>query len=472
MDCPRIVIAGTQSGVGKTSLSLAIVAALKKRGLRVQTFKVGPDFLDPSYLTVASERPCYNLDGWMAGRDYVRRLFARTSKSADISLIEGVMGLFDSAGPESSEGSTAEIARWLDAPVLLVVDAHGIARSLAAVVKGYADFENDLNVAGVIANRCGSERHASLLASSLAAASLPPLVGGVTQDGLPILPSRHLGLVTADSGNLPASVLDGLADAIERYASVDDIIKIACSAPSINVNSLIVPPLVGGLEGGGGRETPPKRISIGVARDEAFHFYYQDLFDELEMRGCSLHFFSPLADSRIPGNLDALYIGGGYPEEYAEALTANRQMLSEIREFSSSGRPVYAECGGLMYLCRELETQGGETYPMVGLIPASTRMLDRLRSLGYVEVTLNADSLWGAKGATLRGHEFHYSELTANPTEDPSWNTVYALKGRRSHNVQGEGFQNGLVLASYVHLHLASRPEALKYFINHCGINR
>ena len=453
MDCPRIVIAGTHSGVGKTSLTLAVVAALRKHGLKVQTFKVGPDFLDPSYLALASGRPCYNLDGWMAGRDYVCGLFARASENADISVIEGVMGLFDGADPDSSEGSTAEIARWLDAPVLLVVDAGGIARSIAAVVKGYVDFEADLNVAGVIANRCGSERHASWLAASLAAASLPPLAGAIPLDGLPHLPSRHLGLVTADSGNLSMSVLDGLGDAFERYASIDEIIKTARNAPPAKI---IVPQKMASM----------KRISIGVAYDSAFHFYYRDLFDELELSGCTLTFFSPIADSRLPEGLDALYIGGGYPEAHAAALAANREMLSDIREFASSGRAVYAECGGLMYLCRNLETQEGIIYPMVGVIPASTRMLDRLKSLAYVDVTLNADSLWGARGATLRGHEFHYSELTADPTENTEWTTVYTLKRRRSDDATQEGFQNGRVLASYTHLHLAARPEALKYFMD------
>lgn len=453
MDCPRIVIAGTHSGVGKTSLTLAVVAALRKRGLKVQTFKVGPDFLDPSYLALASGRPCYNLDGWMAGRDYVCGLFARASENADISVIEGVMGLFDGADPDSSEGSTAEIARWLDAPVLLVVDAGGIARSIAAVVKGYVDFEADLNVAGVIANRCGSERHALWLAASLAAASLPPLAGAIMMDGLPHLPSRHLGLVTADSGNLSMSVLDGLGDALERYASIDEIIKTARNAPPAKI---IVPQKMASM----------KRISIGVAYDSAFHFYYKDLFDELELSGCTLTFFSPIADSRLPEGLDALYIGGGYPEAHAAALAANREMLSDIREFASSGRAVYAECGGLMYLCRDLETQEGIIYPMVGVIPASTRMLDRLKSLAYVDVTLNADSLWGVRGATLRGHEFHYSELTADPTENTEWTTVYTLKRRRCDNDTQEGFQNGRVLASYTHLHLAARPEMLKYFMD------
>jgi len=482
MNRPRIVIAGTQSGVGKTSLTLAIVAALRRRGLTVQTFKVGPDFLDPTYLTVASGRPCYNLDGWMAGREYVCRLFARVSKGADVSVIEGVMGLFDGYDPTGSEGSTAEIARWLDAPVVLIAEVYGMARSIAAVVKGYGSFEKNLHLAGVIANRCGSERHASMLAISLAAEQLPPLVGGIPQDAFPNLPSRHLGLVTADPGNLSSSVLDGLADAFERYASVDDILGIARSAlpinitadpgNSVNTNRTGICPPVEVIKNSGEIDHQSKRIFIGVAHDAAFHFYYQDLFDELEMRGCTMRYFSPLADSRLPDNLDALYIGGGYPEEYADVLSANRQMLAAIKEFSSSGRPVYAECGGLMYLCRTLEKKDGAQYPMAGIIPASTRMLDRLKSLGYVEVTLKADSLWGAEGATMRGHEFHYSELTADPTVDAAWRAVYDLKKRRTDSAAKEGFQSGRVLASYSHLHLASRPEALRYFIDHCGADR
>ena len=480
MDYPRIVIAGTQSGVGKTSLTLAIVTALRKRGLKVQTFKVGPDFLDPTYLAIASGRPCYNLDGWMAGREYVSRLFARASRGADISVIEGVMGLFDGADSTGSEGSTAEIARWLHAPVILIAEVYGMARSLAALVKGYSVFEKDLHMAGVIANRCGSERHASMLAASLAAEALPPLVGGVPQDAIPNLPSRHLGLVSADSAILASTILDELAGAFERHASLDDIISIARHVPPLDIvttdncadsNRAGFCTPTGGIGQVGYPGNQSKGVSIGVARDAAFHFYYQDFFDELVMRGCTLHYFSPLADSSLPAGVDALYFGGGYPEEHAEMLSENQEMLAAIRAFASS-RPVYGECGGLMYLCRKLEKQDGSKYPMVGLIPAATRMLDRLKSLGYVEVTLNTNSLWGVSGAVLRGHEFHYSELTSDPTKESDWKAVYALKRRRTDDAVSEGFQKSSVLASYVHLHLASRPEALKYFIDRCGTGR
>ena len=216
---PTLLIAGTHSGSGKTSLTLALTRALTRRGLRVQTFKVGPDFLDPTYLALASGRPCYNLDGWMAGQDHVRGLFERAAADADCALIEGVMGLFDGADPANDEGSTAEIARWLDAPILLVANVHGMGRSIAALVKGFTSFAADLRFAGVVANHCGSERHAAWLADSLRAADLPPLVGAIPRGAFPELAHRHLGLVTADRGQLSEALLDDLATALERHLS-------------------------------------------------------------------------------------------------------------------------------------------------------------------------------------------------------------------------------------------------------------
>jgi len=308
--------------------------------------------------------------------------------------------------------------------------------------------------------------------------------------------------VSADTGILSQTALDELAGAFERHTSLDDIISIARHAqplqttaasdctdsnrtgfctPAEHVERMATgdtasppsnPTASPFTKGGQGGVEAGKGIAIGVARDAAFHFYYQDFFDALEMRGCRLHYFSPLADSRLPDDLDALYIGGGYPEEHAERLSENRAMLKAIQKFSQSSRPVYGECGGLMYLCRKLEKQNGTQCTMVGLIPAATRMLARLKSLGYVEVTLNANSLWGASGAVLRGHEFHYSELTSDPTKESDWNTVYALKRHRTDDAAREGFQKGRVLASYVHMHLASRPEALKYFIELCESQR
>ena len=438
-------------------MTLALVAVLKRKGYRVQTFKVGPDFLDPSYLSLASERPCYNLDGWMSNRDYVQDLFIRTAQGADISVIEGVMGLFDGADPTTSEGSTAEIARWLGAPILLVVDAQGMARSLAAIVKGYLDFESGLEISGVMANRCGSAKHIEWLAQSLKTSSLPPLIGGVPLGSFHPLASRHLGLVTADARNLSTEIMAQLALAMEKYSSVDEVVKIAREAPPLPTSSL--------------REKPdlPRRVRIGIAYDSAFHFYYQDLMDELAAAGGELIHFSPIHDSQLPGGLQGLYFGGGYPEEHAEALAANKRMLADVRQWAASGRPIYAECGGLMYLGRKLATLDGREHSLVGLLPATTRMLNRRKVLGYVEITLRKDSLWGARGKIMRGHEFHYSELTSKVVGKQKWESVYRLRRRDVASSRYEGFQRGRILASYAHLHLASHPEAIKRFLSLCG---
>lgn len=455
IDCPRIVIGGTESGVGKTSLTLALVAALRRRGSRVQTFKVGPDFLDPSYLSIASGRPCYNLDGWMMGRDYVEKLVARATADADIAVVEGVMDLFDGASHDGLEGSTAEIAAWLRAPVILVADVYGMARSLAAVVKGFATFDRKVRVAGVIANHCGSLRHGIMLAEALQASQLPPMVAAIPRGALPALPERHLGLVTADARNLPQQSLGALADAIERYSALGEIVNMARSAPFLYVEA----PERKGLAG---------RARLGVACDAAFHFYYRDVLDELEDGGCTLVPFSPVADRALPGDLDALYLGGGYPEETAAELSANGPMRASVRAFEKSGRPVYAECGGLMYLCREMETADGRRHPMAGILPAATKMHRGLQALAYVNVTLKEDSLWGLAGESVRGHEFHHSSLAENPAGVEGWRSVYRMRKLRAEAPVEEGFQKGNILASYAHLHLASRPRALERFIQSC----
>lgn len=456
--CPTLVIAGTHSGSGKTSLALALTHALTRRGLAVQTFKVGPDFLDPTYLALASGRPCYNLDGWMAGREHVCRLFERAAADADVALVEGVMGLFDGADTAGPEGSTAEIARWLDAPILLVVNVHGMARSLAALVRGFATFEPDLRIRGVVANHCGSERHAEWLADTLQAAGLPPLVGAIPRGAFPQLASRHLGLVTADERLLPEAVLDSLANALEQHLSLETLFpgKTGDTIPIFFENWYGVPGF-------------PARLRIGAARDAAFHFYYQDLFDTLATAGCETVFFSPLSDRRLPEGISGLYLGGGYPEAHAEALAANGEILAAIREYAASGKPLYAECGGLMYLSRGLLEAGGRFHPFLGILPARTRMLDGKKALGYVEITLTADSLWGRCGDVFRGHEFHYSELIDDPVADPAWRTVYALRRRRSEAAEAEGFQKEAILASYTHLYYASLPAAIDHFIAHCG---
>lgn len=455
--CPRIVIAGTNSGVGKTSVTLALVSALRKRGLIVQTFKVGPDYLDPTYLSMASGRPCYNLDGWMTNRGYVKRLFADKASQADISVIEGVMGLFDGSDAIGSQGSTAEIASWLDAPVVLVVNVHGLARSIAALVHGFTTFDPRVRMAGTIANHCGSDRHGMYLSESLKAFGLPKLLASIPRGALPGLPSRHLGLVSANANILNRQVLDNLGQAIEHHCSTSDIVEIAGSVPYLSGDSANRP-----------KESAERSVRLGIAKDSAFHFYYPDNLEALSAAGCELVQFSPLKDKSLPSGLDGIYFGGGYPEEHADKLSKNTSMLNSVRQFARTNRPVYAECGGLMYLSKGIESLAGEKFDLVGLLPSWTRMLPRLKSLGYVEVTFTKDSLFGAEGRQIRGHEFHYSELIGDPLQDNQWTTSYRLRRQPSEIENFEGFKHGNILASYVHGHFASRPESVSHFVSIC----
>jgi len=458
--CPKIVIAGAHSGSGKTSLAISLVGALCLRGYRVQTFKVGPDFLDPTYLACVSGRPCYNLDSWMMDRGHIQNLFDSATVDADIAVIEGVMGLFDGADPATSAGSTAQIAEWLDAPVLLIVNSQGMSRSFAALVKGLTTFEPELNVIGVVANHCGSANHERWLSESLQAASLPLLLGAIPSNGFVQIPSRHLGLVTASEQNLTKAVTDDLSAAVERYVSIDTLLQCVKVKESLANKNAARPPASPPL---------PRGIRIGVACDDAFHFYYQDLFDALTARGCEIIRFSPLADKKLPDNLHGLYIGGGYPEIHAQALAENNDMLSAIRTFAASGKPVYAECGGLMYLARGIETSDGKRYALLNILPGWTKMSRRKIALGYMEARLTSDSLWGKAGDVLRGHEFHYSELIDDPCSDRQWQAVYELKKPLSNEVRTEGFQKGNILASYVHLYHAAKPKAVDYFVERCS---
>jgi cobyrinic acid a,c-diamide synthase len=460
-----VLIAGVQSGSGKTTLTIGLVVALKRRGLKVQTFKVGPDYLDPSWLTRASGRPCYNLDGWMCGRAYVEALVDRVTQDADIAVIEGVMGLFDGAESGDLSGSSAEIASWLNVPVVLTVNAHGMGRSIAPLVSGFSHFASGVSIAGVIANHCGSDTHRLLLNNALSSAKLPPLVGAVPRMGFPELCSRHLGLVTADPANCTKETVEAFEQAAETYLDVEALLRCAgkgrktiTNLPCSSVCSV-------------GKDYP-STFTLAVAKDEAFHFYYPDLLDELKKCGANILFFSPLRDVALPAGVDALYLGGGYPEVYAKELSDNSGMMDSIRAFAKADGVVYAECGGLIYLTQTLITRAGEEYPLVGLVPTKTRMTDKRIRLGYVEVTLKADSLWGQAGALLRGHEFHYGELLSDPSKDESaaWSAVYERRRQNNQPETDEGFQslNGRVLASFVHLHLASHPEALDRFVRLC----
>jgi cobyrinic acid a,c-diamide synthase len=442
-----MVIAATGSGVGKTSVTLGLVSALRERGLRVQTFKTGPDFLDPSYLTLASGRPCYNLDGWMCGREYVASLFARATQDADIALIEGAMGLFDGADAATLAGSTAEIALWLDAPVVLVASAKGAARSVAATVFGFVHFDSAIRVAGVVANHSGSPSHEDVLKRSLEAAGLPPLVGALGGGSLPALPSRHLGLVSADVSPLGEVPLRQFGEVTERCLSLEAILQLARNASPISVPTWAT-------------ERTRATVRIAIARDSAFHFYYPDNLEALEEAGAELVYFSPLKDACLPESCAGLYIGGGYPEVHAAELAANHSMLESVRGFAGAGHPVYAECGGLMYLSQGIESSEEERHTLAGILPVWTRMLARRKALGYIEAIPLRDSLFERSGVALRGHEFHYSEIIETSIRDGYCPPAYSVRKPREASARLEGFHRGNVLASYVHVHFASHAGA------------
>jgi cobyrinic acid a,c-diamide synthase len=455
---PRIVVAGTGSGVGKTTVTVALVRALSAEGQKVAVFKCGPDYLDPTYHARAAGRPCHNLDGWMMGREAVLATFRRASEDCDIAIIEGVMGLFDGASPTGDEGSTAEIAKWLAAPVMLVVDASGMARSVAAVAQGFAGFDPAVEFAGIICNRVGSRGHLDLLRR--ACQSLPVLGGFPKEPGL-AFPERHLGLFTADERALPESKLAAWGKAAAEWLGTSAIVERARSAREPEGGSAIEGPRVA-------VRAAEDRCVIALAWDEAFHFYYEDNLARLAALGAKIVRFSPLSDARLP-EADGLYLGGGYPEAHAAALSQNETMRREIERFARAGGPVYAECGGLMYLSRAIITKDGTRHPMVGLVLAETVMKDRLAALGYVEVETQEPTVLGPAGLRFRGHQFRYSELGAvsEPTQRP-----YTMRKRRGGEVSAEGFVEGRMLASYVHAHFASNPRLAAGFVASCASYR
>lgn len=444
-----LVIAGPQSGVGKTTVTLALIAAARRRGLRVQPFKVGPDFIDPGHLSQAAGRECHNLDGWMLTRESNLAIFSRHARNCDLVVVEGVMGLFDGYDGRSEAGSTAQMAKWLNLPVLLVVDARSLARSAAALVHGFTTFDPELPLWGVIFNRVGSPRHLEYLRQALEQAGEVVCFGGLTREPEITLPERHLGLVTAEDHPLDAAFLEHLAVWLEGQVNLDHLWE---ALPSLRVEEVPEPPC------------SPVEVRLGVARDAAFCFYYPENLNWLARFGAELVSFSPLTDRELP-EVHGLYLGGGYPELYARQLSANQPLLQALRQKAAAGLPIYAECGGLMYLSREMCDLTGQGHPMAGILPFKVRMLPRLKALGYREVTLRAETLLGPAGTRVRGHEFHYSELTENSGE---MNLVYDLLPRAGEASRKEGYALGQTLASYVHLHFGSNPEVARHFVNRC----
>jgi cobyrinic acid a,c-diamide synthase len=444
-----LVVAGTGSGVGKTTITLGLLEAYRRRGLAVQAFKVGPDFIDPGLHEVVTGRPSCNLDGWMCGRDGVRAAFMRHAADADLAIVEGVMGCFDGAEATGEQGSTAEVAKWLNAPVVLVIDASGQARSAAASVLGFERFDPSLTIAAVIANRVGGESHARWIAEAVRATCTAAPLGAIPRDVDLALPERHLGLVTAAEGVVTAAFRERLAETIERHVDLDALLALASPLGDVSPPPPSLP-------------TRAPDVRVAVARDVAFQFYYRENLAMLEAAGAELVFWSPLTDE-VP-EADGCYFGGGYPELHAQALADNASAVKAVRGLAERGAPIYAECGGLMYLVERLEDLDGVAHPMVGVLPTTVRMRPRRMTLGYREIRFTADNPLGPAGTAARGHEFHYSSLDPVPGSVPR---VWWMEGRRGGD-RPEGYLVNRALISYVHLHFGSNPALPHAFVAAC----
>ena len=454
-----LCVAGTHSGCGKTTVSLGIMAALVKRGFIVQPFKVGPDFIDPGHHRRITGRDSHNLDGWMMTPEYNRQILARYSREADWAIVEGVMGIFDGFSGRDETGSTAQMAKWLNLPTIIVIDARSMARSAAAVALGFSMFDPELPLKGIIFNRVGSKKHAQMINDAVSFLPDLPVLGYLPREKGLEIPSRHLGLVTDEDFSADKNHIERLANWIEDNIEIEKLLK--NKEPRF-------PCIINVIENKGPHQ---RKIRIGIARDEAFCFYYPENLRLLKEAGAELIPFSPLRDNRLPEGIKGLILGGGYPELHCKALSRNRELTGEIKEFGMSGRPVYAECGGFMYLVKEICDLKGDSYPMVGIFPMKAEMVTGLHALGYREIITRKQSMLGPAGTKIRGHEFHYSRI--KPAQGDAkragfYDFLYSMIDRMAVHNTKEGFIRENVLGSYIHLHLGSNPEVAVDFVDFC----
>jgi len=440
-----IMIAGTHSGCGKTTVTLGITAALVARGVSVQSFKAGPDFIDAGIHRLGSGREGINLDPWMCGEDGVKGTFVKYGRYGDIAVVEGVMGLFD-----GSSGSAA-LASELGIPVILVIDACGMAESAGAIAEGFLKWAtySGITIAGILFNRVGSERHFERLKASVEGTEV---LGYLPREASIEMPSRHLGLATADELPITRRQVEDLSALVEKHIDIERIIACASIREELDAFSPARPVRVA------------RTVRIAIARDVAFSFYYEENLDLVRESGAEIVTFSPLWDSELPPDIHAVWLGGGYPELYARQLSENAGMIASLQRWTSAGKPLYAECGGLMYLSQGICDLDGGFYPMCSVLPFETKMRRQRARLGYREITLREECFLGRAGAAVRGHEFHYSEIVSAP-EDVR--RVYGIADAEGAEKGSEGFQVGAVLASYIHVHFCSNPRLARHFVNY-----
>jgi cobyrinic acid a,c-diamide synthase len=499
-EIPRLVIAGASSNVGKTTVTAGLIAALRQRGLVVQPFKCGPDYVDPSYHERAAGRPCRNLDTWMLSDAQLLESFARACQDADIAVIEGVMGLYDGSDWHDERGSTAQIAKLLSAPVLLVLDISGSARSAAAVALGYHNFDPAVAIQGVVLNFAGSERHAHGCAEAITNTTALPMFGWLPRELQLQIPERHLGLVPGAEQVDSDALIAEMAAAVSARFDVDGIVKVAGRAVAgegggADQARCVSSVAFGGAASGSGggragaspaavpgtpsRAEPPfrdaplardtrrraSRPTIAVARDEAFCFYYPENLELLVEEGAKVEFFSPLRGERPDASAAGVYLGGGYPELHGPALASNTGLWSALKDLHAADAPIYAECGGFMVLTEGLTDTEGRTWPMAGLLPGFARMSGKLAALGYRHATALRSNLLVEPGDALRGHEFRYSSWVRDTgaAEDTA---AWQVRGTRGDApADAVGFARGNLLASYLHVHFGQRRELATRFV-------
>jgi cobyrinic acid a,c-diamide synthase len=446
----RLVIAGTGSGVGKTTLTIGLMSALRKKGYTVQGFKCGPDYIDPTYHTAVTGRISRNIDSWMLSHEMVKEIVVRAGVGADISIMEGVMGFFDGKNPMNNDGSTAEISMITESPVVLVVNCASMARSAAAIVKGFQEFLKETNIVGVIANRVGSEGHFKIVKTAIEQECGIPVLGYLKKNQDIAMPERHLGLIPSVERGELNPFFDRLGDLVLETVDVESLYELA-KAPALEIKESQF------------QRIEKKTVRIAVARDAAFNFYYQENLDLLEVFGAELIEFSPLNGETLPDDVDGFYIGGGFPEEFAEELAEKTEVKQSIASAIEKGLPTLAECGGFMFLTEGIETTDEKNYEMVGIIPGKVKMKKKLAALGYREITSSEEGNFLLNGnLTARGHEFHYS------TFHPKTEIVHAYQTKGMRGFKKEGYLKGNLIAGYTHFHFGSCPEMVENWIKKC----
>ena len=450
---PRIMIAGTNSGVGKTTVTLGIMSALVQKGINVQGFKAGPDYIDPSHHTFVTGNASRNLDTWVMGNNACRELFQRSAANADISVIEGVMGLYDGSIDSTEHGSSAHLAKILSTPVILVVNARGVAQSAGAIVMGFKEFDKDIQLSGVIVNNVASNSHYECIKKSIEDSCSVTVLGYLKKDKDIIIPERHLGLVPSDENRINSALYDKLGQMVLETIDTERLLKAAGSAgifPDYNKSIFV-------------NKNDSLNVKLAIARDNAFCFYYQDDIDLFEALGAKIKYFSPLNDRYLPDDVDGIFLGGGFPELYATKLMENESMRISILEAHKQGTVIYGECGGMMYLLEKLIDCDGRSFKMSGILRGTSKMENKRQGLGYIIADVASDNIICKRGDSFRAHEFHWSKLQNVPDDN-----IFAYNTRKSNGSKSgvDGLLNKNVLASYSHVHFSSNPELARNFLS------